>query len=245
MDSGYYAAYAGYIARTQALDAAADNLANAQTVGYRAERENFRSVLLDPLQGNSQLGSTVNNYGVVHSDQLDMSQGALTATGNPLDLAIQGEGFFSTQTPDGVRYTRNGGFHRSNTGVLVNGSGDPVLSAQSRPIVIPPGEIAVGDDGVISVDGGAVAVVGVFAFPKGTQLTPEGTNRYRAPDKVKTTLAASPVHSHALESSNQDTITGSMKLILMQRQAETMQKALTIFHLDFNKTAAEDLPRVV
>ncbi len=244
MDSGYYAAYAGYMARTQALDAAADNLANAQTVGYRAERENFRSALLDPLNGNSQLGTTVNNYGVVHGDQLDMSQGALTATGNPLDLAIQGEGFFATQTPSGVRYTRNGGFHRSNTGVLVNGSGDPVLSTQNKPIVIPPGEVAVGDDGVLSVDGGAVAVVGVFQFPKGTQLTPEGTNRYRAPDKVKTTLASAQIHSHALEESNQDTITGSMKLILMQRQAETMQKALTIFHMDFNKTAAEELPRV-
>ncbi len=244
MDSGYYAAYAGYIARTQALDAAADNLANAQTVGYRAERENFRSVLLDPLGGNSQLGTTVNNYGVVHGDQLDMSQGALTATGNPLDLAIQGEGFFATQTPSGVRYTRNGAFHRSNTGILVNSTGDPVLSTQNKSIVIPPGEIAVGNDGVLSVDGGAVAVVGVFQFPKGTQLTPEGTNRYRAPDKVKTTLSSAGIHSHALEESNQDTITGSMKLILMQRQAQTMQKALTIFHMDFNKTAAEELPRV-
>ncbi len=244
MDSGYYAAYAGYVARMQALDTAADNLANAQTVGYRAERENFRSALLDPLNGNSQLGSTVNNYGVVHGDQLDMSQGALTATGNPLDLAIQGEGFFATQTASGVRYTRNGAFHRSSTGILLNGSGDPVLSTQNKPIMIPPGEIAVGDDGVLSVDGGAVAVVGVFQFPKGTRLTPEGTNRYRAPDKVKTTIAAVPIHSHALEESNQDTITGSMKLILMQRQAETMQKALTIFHMDFNKTAAEELPRV-
>lgn len=87
-------------------------------------------------------------------------------------------------------------------------------------------------------------MVGVFAFPQGTQLTPEGTNRYRAPAKVKTALASSAIHSHALESSNQDTITGSMKLIMMQRQAETMQKALTIFHMDFNKTAAEELPRV-
>uniref|UniRef100_E6PZF0 Putative flagellar basal-body rod protein FlgF n=1 Tax=mine drainage metagenome TaxID=410659 RepID=E6PZF0_9ZZZZ len=245
MDSGYYAAYAGYMARTQALDTAASNLANAQTIGYRAERESFRSVLLDPLAGNSQLGSTVNNYGVVHGDQLDMTQGALTATGNPLDLAIEGQGFFAVQTSSGLRYTRNGGFHHGQNGVLVTSTGDAVMSTQNTPILVPPGEITVGNDGVVSVNGGATASVGVFAFPAGTQLTPEGTNRYRAPDKVKTSLSTDAmIHSRALESANQDPIQSSMKLIVMQRQAETMQRALTIFHTEFNKTASEELPRV-
>jgi len=98
MDSGYYAAMAGLVARTQALDTAASNLANAQTPGYRAEREFFRSVLLGPDALNSQLGRTVNNFGLLGGDQLSMAQGALTATGNPLDLAIEGEGFFEVQT---------------------------------------------------------------------------------------------------------------------------------------------------
>ena len=165
MDSGYYAAFAGLVARMQALDTAASNLANAQTAGYRAEREFFRSVLLDPLEGNSQLGGTVNNYGVLGGDHLDLGQGVLTPTGNALDLAIEGQGFFAIQTAAGVRYTRDGAFHRTRDGELVSADGEPVLSSTGRPIPLPPGEIAVGADGTISVSGGVAATVGVFVFP--------------------------------------------------------------------------------
>ena len=245
MDSGYYAAFAGLVARTQALDTAASNLANAQTAGYRAEREFFRSVLLDPLQGNSQLGATVNDFGVMGGDHLDLAQGVLTPTGNALDLAIEGQGFFAVQTPGGVRYTRDGGFHRGRDGQLVTAAGEPVLSSLSRPIAVPPGEVTVGADGALSVSGGVVAMVGVYTFPQGTQLTPEGTNRYLPPPKVEASLStAANVHQGALEAANEDVIQGSLDLIVMQRQAETMQRALTIFHTEFNKTAAEDLPRV-
>jgi flagellar basal-body rod protein FlgF/flagellar basal-body rod protein FlgG len=245
MDSGYYAAFAGLVARTQALDTAASNLANAQTAGYRAEREFFRSVLLDPLQGNSQLGATVNDFGVMGGDHLDLAQGVLTATGNALDLAIEGQGFFAVQTSGGVRYTRDGGFHRGRDGQLVTAAGEPVLSSLSQPIAVPPGEVTFGADGALSVSGGVVATVGVFTFPQGTQLTPEGKNRYLPPAKVDASLTTSAsVHQGALEAANEDVIQGSLDLIVMQRQAETMQRALTIFHTEFNKTAAEDLPRV-
>src|SRR5271166_6255034 len=97
MDSGYYAAMTGLLARTQALDTAASNLANAQTPGYRAEREYFRSVLLGPDASDSQLGHTVNNFGLVGGDRLSMAQGEVQQTGNPFDLAIEGEGFFEVQ----------------------------------------------------------------------------------------------------------------------------------------------------
>ena len=245
MDSGYYAAFAGLVARTQALDTAASNLANADTAGYRAEREFFRSVLLDPLAGNSQLGATVNNYGVMGGDHLDMAQGVLTPTGNMLDLAIEGQGFFAIQTPAGVRYTRDGSFHRARDGQLATAAGEQVLSSQSRPIPIPPGEVTVGADGAISVAGGVVALVGIFGFPAGTQLTPEGKNRYLAPASVKPAAAtAAVVRQGALEAANEDVIQGSLDLIVMQRQAETMQRALTIFHTEFNKIATEDLPKV-
>lgn len=250
MDSGYYAAFAGLVARTQALDTAASNLANTQTTGYRAEREFFRSVMLDPLgadaqTGGSQLGSTVNNFGVLGGDRLDQAQGTLTATGNPLDLAIEGQGFFAIQTPGGVRYTRDGSFHRTRDGQLVTAAGEPVLSNRNQPIPLPPGEISVGADGAISVGGGTVAAVGVFSFPRGTQLTPEGKNRLVAPAKVQPTVSnTASIHQGALEAANEDVIQGSLDLIMMQRQAETMQRALTIFHTEFNKTAAEELPRV-
>jgi flagellar basal-body rod protein FlgF/flagellar basal-body rod protein FlgG len=235
----------GLVARTQALDTAAANLANAQTPGYRAEREYFRSVLLGPDALDSQLGRTVNNFGLLGGDRLSMAQGALEQTGNPLDLAIEGEGFFQVQTPNGLRYTRDGGFHRTQNGQLVTSAGEPVLSNVGQPIPVPPGEVTVGADGVLSVAGGAVATVGVFTFPAGTQLTPEGANRYLAPEGAAPALAKNAaVHQGAIESANQDVIQGSLELIVMQRQAEMMQKALTVFHTEFNKIASEDLPRV-
>ena len=245
MDSGYYAAMTGLVARTQALDTAAGNLANAQTPGYRAEREYFRSVLLGPDALDSQLGRTVNNYGLLGGDRLSMKQGALQQTGNPLDLAIEGDGFFEIQTANGIRYTRDGSFHRAQNGQLVTSAGEPVLSSQGKPIAVPPGDVSVGADGTLSVAGGAVAMVAVVSFPPGIELTAEGANRYVAPKGAAATAARdSSVHQGALEAANQDVIQGSLDLIVMQRQAEMMQKALTVFHTEFNKFAAEDLPRV-
>jgi len=245
MDSGYYATMTGLVARTQALDSAAANLANAQTPGYRAEREYFRSALLGPGAADSQLGRTVNNYGLLGGDRLSMAQGPIESTGNPLDLAIQGEGFFQIQTAHGQRYTRDGSFHRSQDGLLVTAAGEPVLSEAGKTIAVPPGQVSVGADGVLSVAGGTVARVAVFTFPAGTNITPEGANRYVAPDTTTPIASkAASVRQGALESANQDVIQGSMDLIVMQRQAEMMQKALTVFHTEFNKIATEDLPRV-
>ena len=245
MDSGYYAAMSGLLARTQALDTAAANLANAQTPGYRAEREYFRSVLMGAEAANSQLGQTVNNYGLLGGDRLNMGQGALQQTGNPLDLAIEGQGFFQVQTANGLRYTRDGSFHRSQAGSLVTAKGEPVLSATGQAIAVPPGEVSVGSNGVLSVAGGAVATLGVFSFPPSIQLTAEGANRYVVPEGVVPTLSKdAAVHQGAIESANEDAIQGTLDLIVMQRQAEMMQKALTVFHTEFNKIASEDLPRV-
>lgn len=83
MDSGYYAAVTGLAARTQELDLAATNLANANTTGYRAEQEYFRSVLLGPDGQDSQLGQTVNNFGVLGGERLSMAQGELERTATP------------------------------------------------------------------------------------------------------------------------------------------------------------------
>jgi flagellar basal-body rod protein FlgF/flagellar basal-body rod protein FlgG len=245
MDSGYYAAMTGLVARTQALDIAATNLSNAQTPGYRAEQEIFRSVLMGSEASDSQLGRTVNNYGLLGGDRLNLAQGAIEQTGNPLDLAIEGQGFFMVQTPNGPRYTRDGAFHRTPSGQLVTATGEPVLSAAGQVIPVPPGEVSVGSDGVLSVAGGVVATVGVFTFPDGAQLTAEGANRYVAPQNVKPVLSKdAAIHQGAIEGANQDVIKGTMNLILVQREAEMMQKALTVFHTEFNKIATEDLPKV-
>lgn len=245
MDSGYYAAMTGLEARSQALDTAATNLANAQTPGYRAEREYFRSVLLGPDAFDSQLGETVNNYGLLGGDRLSLTQGSLQQTGNPLDLAIEGQGFFEIQTANGPRFTRDGAFHRARNGQMVTDAGEPVLSPTGQPLALPPGQVSIGADGTISVDGGAAGTVGVFTFPAGAQLTPEGANRYIGPKDVKPVISRSAaIHQGAIESANEDVIQGSLDLVTMQRQAEMMLRALTIFHTEFNKFATEDLPKV-
>jgi flagellar basal-body rod protein FlgF/flagellar basal-body rod protein FlgG len=243
LDSGFYAAYTGLVARTQALDSAASNLANVNTAGFRAEREYFRGAILGPDAAGSQLGATVNDYGILGGNDVNLAQGPFQATGNPLDVAIEGQGFFAVQSAAGVRYTRDGAFQRTRTGTLVDAQGEPVLGAGGKPIQMPGGEVSIGADGAISVAGAVVGGIGVFAFPAGTPLVPEGANRYIA-DPAKATAAKASVRQGSLEGSNQDVIQGSLQLILVQRQAEMMQKALTVFNDDFDKAAAEELPKV-
>jgi flagellar basal-body rod protein FlgF/flagellar basal-body rod protein FlgG len=245
VSSGFYAAFSGWLARSEALDSAASNLANAGTQGFRAEREYFRSALMGPDAQGDQLDSTVNNFGVLGGNQLDLGQGALTTTGNPLDVAIEGQGFFAVQEKNGIRYTRDGSFQRARDGSLITPQGEPVLDVQNKPIRIPAGDITIGSDGVLSVDGAVAGSLGVFTFASAKSITPEGTNRYAPVNGAKPQIAtAAALHQGSLEGSNQDVIQGTMQLILAQRQAEMMQKALTIFDNDFDKTASEQLPRV-
>ncbi|HWB32385.1 MAG TPA: flagellar hook basal-body protein [Acidobacteriaceae bacterium] len=250
MDSGLYAAYTGLLARTQALDTAANNLANSGTPGFRAQRDYFSSVLtgIDTLTEPSQVGNAINDYGVLGGNRLDESQGTITATGNPLDLALNGPGFFAVQTPQGIQYTRDGGFMRSDSGTLQTQQGEPVLDPNGQPITIPTGSINVAPDGSISVttpDGSAIAgKVGVFTFPANATMSALGVNRFVPPAGVQATPGDSPIQQGAIEGANLDTVHGTMQLILIQRQAEMMQKALSVFNNDFDKTAAEDLGRV-
>lgn len=252
MDSGLYAAYTGLLARTQSLDTAANNLANAGTNGFRAQRDYFGGVLaggIDQLASPdaSQVGQAVNGFGILGGDLLDLAQGQLTSTGNPLDFALQGQGFFAIQAQNGIRYTRDGSFLRSATGVLETPQGEPVLDINQKPITIPSGEVHVGPEGNISVttaDGNAlVAQVGIFDFSDRSALIAEGTNRFAA-DGAKPVAGKATIVQGSLEGSNEDAIHGTMQLMLIERQAEMMQKALSVFDNSFDKIAAEDLPRV-
>jgi flagellar basal-body rod protein FlgF len=251
MDSGLYAAYTGLMARTQALDTAANNLSNAGTNGFRAQRDYFRGVLVDSLQpnspGDSQVGRTVNDFGILGGNALDLSQGQIAATGNPLDLAIQGAGFFAIKRANGIRYTRDGAFQRSPAGVLQTSLGEPVLDAKQKPITIPTGDIHISPDGSVSVSSAqGSAIVGrvaVFDFANRYALTAEGTNRFTA-NAEKPITGTGAIEQGAVEGANEDAVHGSMQLVLVQRQAEMMQKALGVFNNEFDKTATEELPRV-
>jgi flagellar basal-body rod protein FlgF/flagellar basal-body rod protein FlgG len=251
MDSGLYAAYTGLMARTQALDTAANNLSNAGTNGFRAQRDFFRGVLVDSLRpgspGSSQVGQTVNDFGILGGNALDLGQGQIVATGNPLDAAIQGDGFFAIQTGRGVRYTRDGAFRRSSTGVLETSMGEPVLDGKQQPITVPTGTVHISPDGSVSVATPAgsaiVGKIGIFDFANRYALTAEGTNRF-SPNGEKPIPAKGVLEQGAIEGANQDAIHGSMQLVLVQRQAEMMQKALSVFNNELDKTATEELPRV-
>lgn len=250
MDSGIYASYTGLLARTQALDTAANNLANTGTHGFRAERDYFRSVLTDELtdQPGSQVGSAVNGFGVLGGNQLDMGQGQIAPTGNPLDLALNGSGFFAIQTAQGVRYTRDGSFRRSSTGVLETAQGEPVLDAKLQPITMPTGSVQISGDGTVSVattNGSVIAgQIAVFDFKDSSELTAEGATRFATSPDAKPVPGSAEIEQGALEGANDDPIHGTMQLILIERQAEMMQKALSAFNNDLDKTAAEDLPKV-
>lgn len=242
-----YAAYTGLLARTQALDTAANNLANAGTSGFRAQRDYFRGIVSSGLSAGeqrSQVGESVNGYGVLGGSMPDYGQGPLATTSNPLDLALNGQGFFAIQTKQGVRYTRDGEFSRSPDGQIQTSTGEPVLDGKMKPITLPSGPVEVAADGTVSVAAGIVGKVGVFNFAAPGSLSMEGANRFVAAAGASPTAGDAEVKQGAVEGANQDSVHGTMQLILVQRQAEMLQKALSVFHNDFDKTAVEEISRV-
>ena len=244
MDSGYYAACAGLAAQTQALELVANNLANLGTAGYRGQQATFRSLLAGGGTVSwNRLNAAVNDFGVLGGSRVDLTAGSLTATGNPLDLGVAGAGFFAVQSAQGVVYTRNGGFHATPTGQLATAQGDTVLGEQG-PITLPQGTVAVSADGTISVDGAVVGKLRLAEFSPDTSLRALGNALYAAPSGSALTAASSSIRRGMLESSNVSPVESVVQLITVQRNAEMMQRALTLFDSQFNQTAAQDLPRV-
>jgi flagellar basal-body rod protein FlgF len=244
MDSGYYAACTALVARMDALNTIADNLANASTVGYRAEENNFGAVLESAGVGpESGLNRAINNYGIVSGTTFDFSQGELQKTGNPLDLAIEGQGFFVVQTANGPMYTRNGNFKVSATGQLITASGDAVMGDRGV-IQLPPGPVSISPDGTISSNGAVTGRVNVVAFPPGTQLTRVGNTYYSAPANTAAPATNVSLQQGELESSNVNPISGMVELVTAQREAEMAQRALSMFNSEIDKTATTDLPKV-
>lgn len=244
MDSGYYAACTGLVSRMQALDTIASNLSNASTVGYRAEENVFGSVLASAgTVPRSALNRAINDYGVVSGPAMDLSQGELQKTGNGLDLAIEGPGFFVVQTANGPMYTRNGNFRVSLTGQLITATGEPVLGDRGA-IQLPPGPVSISADGTISSEGAVAGRVRVVEFPPTARLERAGNNDYSAPANAVAPAVRSNVRQGMLESSNVNPVSGMVELINAQRSAEMMQRALSMFNSEMDKTATQDLPKI-
>jgi flagellar basal-body rod protein FlgF/flagellar basal-body rod protein FlgG len=243
MESGYYAACAGLIARTDALEVAANNLANINSTGYKAQREYFKSLVQDQNANGNPLNRAVNDFGVLGGARVDLAPGNIERTANDLDLAIEGKGFFEVRTSNGVRYTRDGNFKLSADGQLQTQSGDPVLSAEKQPIQVPSGKVAISNDGTISVDNNVIAKVSTVEIKGGT-LAPEGAANFALQGGTVVPDTTSAIRQGMLESSNLSAVAASVGLIAIQRHADMLFRTLNIFHTEFNKTAAEDLPRV-
>lgn len=241
MGSGYYAAGTALIARTQELDTIANNLANVSTAGYRAEKEVFSAVLAG-AGGKSDLNHAINNYGVMSSTQLDLSQGALQKTGNELDMAIQGSGYFVVQTAKGDVYTRNGSFQVSSKGQLVTQSGDPVLG-DTGPIPVLHEPVSISADGTISSGGAVSGKLKIIEFSPDTKLESLGGTYYSAPAGSGQPATSSQVRQGVLESSNVNPILAMVQLVTAQRSAEMMQRAMAMFNSEMDKTATQDLPK--
>lgn len=243
MNSGLYAACTALIARTQSLELAAHNLANVNTAGYKAQQATFRSILLGSGEA-SPINRAVNDFAVLGGSHLNLGEGNIERTGNDLDLAIEGPGFLTVKTSAGMRYTRNGRLQLSANRTLVTCEGDTVLSEQGQPLRIPEGTVAIAADGTISVNGAVAGKLKLVEFAPGTALSSEGGSYYSAPVGVEMPARNSVVRQGSIESSNVSPVESAIGLIVLQRHAETLQRALSMFHTDFNRLAAEELPRV-
>jgi len=248
MDSGYYVAYAGFAARMQALDVVASNLANASTSGYKSQSPFYRA-LAAAQEGEvlSPLNQAVNKFGILGGSRVDVRSGSLQPTGVATDLAIEGDGYFTVQTMAGIRYTRNGSFQLNAARQLTTQDGDLVLAEQGTnlvPITVPTGAVSVSPDGTISVDGALVAKLHIVQFAPGTEIEPEGNSKYIAPAGSERTAVGENVRQGMLESSNINPVAGAVDLIVLQRQADMMSRALSVLNTDFNRPATLDVPRV-
>jgi len=244
MNSGYYAACAGLQAQSQALELTANNLANLDTTGYRAQTSLFRSLLADAVSDSADpINRAVNNFNLLGGSQTDLHAGNLERTGNPFDLAVEGKGFFAVQTSAGTLYTRDGNFQVSRTGRLTTSSGDPVLG-EDGPLVIPAGTISISPDGTLSSDGAIAGKLRLVEFTPGASPTPYGKSYYSAPNAQVRLAVDSYVRQGMLESSNVNAVESLVDLITIQRRAEMLQRAMSAFNSNFDHIAASDLPHV-
>jgi flagellar basal-body rod protein FlgG len=223
MERGLYIAASGMIAEQMRQDQIANDLANASTPGYKADRVTQKS-FADLLVSNTATGQVVGplNMGVGADKMLtDVSPQPLRDTGEPLDLAIAGEGFFGVQTAQGVRYTRNGQFSASAQGTLIDAFGNAVLGRNGQPVKL-------------SAQGGVDAnAVGVFAI---TDPAKQGDNLFTG---TAAGAAAGAVHTGALEGSGVDPARTMVDMIASFRAFEAGQKAIQTIDDSLHRTATQ------
>lgn len=234
MSNGIYLATAGAVAQSNALDATANNIANATTTGFQADRITFRETLTNARSPDMALVSA-------GTKRVDTQYGALTQTGNPLDLAIEGDGMFGIDTPNGPRYTRAGNFRLDETGTLVTVDGFKVRGEGGGPISIPPDTkvIDIGGDGEVNADGTSVGKLELVKF-KYSQLRREGGTMFSATGAPDPTGEPPIVRGGMLEASNVNVVRGVVDLVKVSRTYESLMRVIQGYH-DVESRAARDL----
>jgi len=227
--------------RVRKQEVIANNMANVNTSGFKKE-----SLFLRLVQSEQAKKSPLTpSWEVKMADGIytDFSPGSLEATKRDLDVAIEGDGFFVVQTPDGEAYTRNGSLSLTPEGLLVNSEGYPILT-DGGAITVLGGEVAIENDGTISVDEQSLGRLLVVDFPKPYELTKAGKSLFLAPDGV---AAIEPettyVRQGYLETSNVDVLREMVDMIGSFRSFEMGQKMIQIQDETLSKTVNE-VPKV-
>lgn len=220
MSSGIYVALSGARAQSDALDSVSRNIASANTTGFKAERVSFSEALAGAKSPDQK-------YVVAEKPVLDMSQGGIEHTGNPLDVALEGRGFFSIDTPEGERYTRDGAFRLDVQGMLVTALGDRVVDVDGEPIQIPAdvAELTINEGGQVLADGVNVGDMKLVDFDN-EDMFRTGNNLYRSEGEPLEDIEAPLVISEALEKSNFNPVRGIVDVIKVSRTYQALLKMI-------------------
>lgn len=232
MVSGKYSALSGALAREQSMANIAANLANVNTVGYKKTSVSFESMLAGAKQTEEARGI---NYSRIKGNFSDFNPGPITGTGNPLDMAIHGDGFFKVQGPEGTLYTRRGDFTLDQAGNLQTSNGLRLLNQANGPITIPDAansQISINSLGEISVmtregDRSVVGKVGVVTIDDTSKLKREADTTFSLQaDGQETPLAEPTLAVGSLETSNVNMTEEMTLMISSLRTFETYHKVL-------------------
>lgn len=242
MADGIYSALSGAIAQERSLDIVANNVANSATTGYRADRVAFQETL-SRAQSQSQTPNSL-RYVEVSEVRFDDTQGALRQTGNQLDVAIQGDGYFAIETANGERYTRAGSFVTDAEGILRTHDGHAVMGGEPgqppQRIVIPEGtaDVQIAPTGEITADGQAVGRLRISSFER-SQLQKEGHTLFVASGAPRPAENVEVVQGY-LESANLNAVAGLNELISTSRSFEAFQRVIQGFR-QIDERSARDL----
>lgn len=217
MSSNIYVALSAQLAAERRLATVANNVANMNTPGFRAEQVRFSELL-------SQTSADKTSYVSEGETFTSLRSGAISHTGNPFDLAVEGEGWFAVRTSNGVGYTRDGRMRMTPEGALQTVNGNPVLDAGGAPLMIDPngGTVRIGQDGSMYQGGRMVGRVGLYVMASGVKLTRQDgvTMLPSSPPALVQEFTRNQIRQGYVEGANVEPVMEMTRLISLQRAFE-------------------------